>query len=221
MDNTKGKLDMWYAKAVTLGKISSIEIGKALCRVYIVTTWIWPNNITLGRLRNSKSAELDIVRPVEKKCVSCSAVSDSATPWTIAHQAPPSMGVSRQECWSGLPFSSPGDLPNRGLDPGCPRCRQALCHLSRREAQQERRRGNERRFPAVLPSCPFHPSRLEESPSASPRLWDFRLDELVTPVNKCEPQWVAWEKHHVPEVLIATREEKIGTNPRTGKTWQL
>ena len=35
-----------------------------------------------------------------------------ATPWTIAYQAPPSMGFSRQECWSGLPFPSPGDLPD-------------------------------------------------------------------------------------------------------------
>ena len=34
-----------------------------------------------------------------------------ATPWTIAHQAPLSMGVSRQEYWSGLPFLPPGDLP--------------------------------------------------------------------------------------------------------------
>ena len=37
----------------------------------------------------------------------CSVVSDSATPWTVAHQAPRSMGLSRREYWSGLPFSSP------------------------------------------------------------------------------------------------------------------
>ena len=42
------------------------------------------------------------------------------TPWTIAYQAPPSMGFSRQECWSGLPFPSPGDLPDPGIDPGSP-----------------------------------------------------------------------------------------------------
>ena len=42
------------------------------------------------------------------------------TPWTVAHQAPPSMGFSRQECWSGLPFPSPGDLPNPGIKPGSP-----------------------------------------------------------------------------------------------------
>ena len=36
-----------------------------------------------------------------------------ATPWTAAHQVPPSMGFSRQEYWSGVPFPSPGDLPDR------------------------------------------------------------------------------------------------------------
>ena len=40
------------------------------------------------------------------------------TPWTVAHQAPLSMGVSRQEYWSGLPFPSPGDLANRVIEPG-------------------------------------------------------------------------------------------------------
>ena len=39
------------------------------------------------------------------------------TPWTVAHQAPPSMGFSTQEYWSGLPFPSPGDLPDLGIKP--------------------------------------------------------------------------------------------------------
>ena len=43
-----------------------------------------------------------------------------ATPWTVARQAPLSMGFSRQEYWSGLPFPSPGDLPNPGIEPGSP-----------------------------------------------------------------------------------------------------
>ena len=38
-----------------------------------------------------------------------------ATPWTVAHQAPPFMGFSRQEHWSGLPFPFPGDLPDPGM----------------------------------------------------------------------------------------------------------
>ena len=40
------------------------------------------------------------------------------TPWTVAHQAPPTMEFSRQEYWSGLPFPSPGDLPDTGIEPG-------------------------------------------------------------------------------------------------------
>ena len=40
-----------------------------------------------------------------------------ATLWTVAHQAPLSMGFSRQESWSGLPFPSPGHLPNPGTEP--------------------------------------------------------------------------------------------------------
>ena len=42
------------------------------------------------------------------------------TPWTVACQAPLSMGFSRQEYWSGLPFPSPGDLPDPGIEPGSP-----------------------------------------------------------------------------------------------------
>ena len=49
-----------------------------------------------------------------------SCVSLFATPWTVAHQAPLSMGFSRQEYWSGVPFPSPGDLPDPGIEPGSP-----------------------------------------------------------------------------------------------------
>ena len=51
---------------------------------------------------------------------SLSRVQLFATPWTVAYQAPPPMGFSWQECWSGLPFPSPGDLPNPGIEPGSP-----------------------------------------------------------------------------------------------------
>ena len=48
--------------------------------------------------------------------LSCSLVSNSVTPWTVACQAPLSMGFSRQEYWSGLPFPSPRDLPDPGIE---------------------------------------------------------------------------------------------------------
>ena len=54
------------------------------------------------------------------KVKSLSRVRLFVTPWTVAYQAPPSMGFSRQEYWSGLPFPSPGDLPNPGIKPGSP-----------------------------------------------------------------------------------------------------
>ena len=51
-------------------------------------------------------------------------------PMTVAYQSPPSMGFSRQEYWNGLPFRSPGDLPDQGSNPGLLYCRQVLFLLS-------------------------------------------------------------------------------------------
>ena len=53
------------------------------------------------------------------------------TPQTVAHQAPLSMVFSRQECWSGLPFPTPGDLPDTGIERGSPTLQadsSPLCH---------------------------------------------------------------------------------------------
>ena len=50
------------------------------------------------------------------------------TPWTVAYQVPPSMGFSRQENWSGLPFPSPGDLPDPGIKPRSPALQVILYH---------------------------------------------------------------------------------------------
>ena len=54
------------------------------------------------------------------KVKSLSRVRLLATPWTVAYQDPLSMGFSRQEYWSGLPFPSPGDLPDPGIELGSP-----------------------------------------------------------------------------------------------------
>ena len=61
-------------------------------------------------------------------CVSHLVVSDSAIPGTVAHQAPLSMGFSRQEYWSGWPFPPPGDLPYHLNHQGSP-SRQSYDHL--------------------------------------------------------------------------------------------
>ena len=56
----------------------------------------------------------------EVKVKTLSRVRLFATPRTVAHQAPPSVGFSRQEYWSGIPFPSPEDLPNPGIELGSP-----------------------------------------------------------------------------------------------------
>ena len=52
--------------------------------------------------------------------VSCSVMSSSLEKWTVAHQASLSMEFSREQCWSGLPFPSPGDLLNSRVEFGSP-----------------------------------------------------------------------------------------------------
>ena len=64
------------------------------------------------------------------KYVSCSVMSDSAIPWTVACQAPLSMKFSRQEYWSGLSFPSLGGLPDTGIEPGPPTLWVDIYHLS-------------------------------------------------------------------------------------------
>ena len=68
----------------------------------------------------SKHLMLEWTKGWKSESVSCSAVSDSVTPWTVAHQAPLRMEFFRQKYWSELPFSSPGDLSYPGIEPGSP-----------------------------------------------------------------------------------------------------
>ena len=68
--------------------------------------FIWENN-------SEKMALPHIV-----SCVSHSVMSNSATPWNVVHQVPLSMGFSRQEYWSGVPFPIPGNLRDPGIESG-------------------------------------------------------------------------------------------------------
>ena len=74
------------------------------------------DSLTLSHLRSSNQA---LKVKVKVKVKSLSSVRLFATPWTVAYQASQSMGFSRQEYWSGVPFLSP-DLPNPGIEPGSP-----------------------------------------------------------------------------------------------------
>ena len=73
---------------------------------------------------SDKDTQLEVEPDSFKHCVKCVCVLSCfsrvwffAALWTIAHQAPLSKGFSRQEYWSGLPFPSPGDLSNPGIEP--------------------------------------------------------------------------------------------------------
>ena len=69
---------------------------------------------------NGMSSPWNALFWLSEQVKSLSHVRLFATPWTVDYQALQSMGFSRQEYWSGLPFPSPGDLPNSGIEPGSP-----------------------------------------------------------------------------------------------------
>ena len=97
-ENSWRHYDFQYQNSAGINPVLRIRFGKELNRADLnSTTRIW-----IGCVYG---------------CVSCSVMPDSATPWIATHQAPLSMEFSRQEDWSGLPFPSPGDLPNPGTEP--------------------------------------------------------------------------------------------------------
>ena len=67
-----------------------------------------------------QSMEINTWIKAKRKAKSLSRVRLFPTPWAVAYQAPPSMELSKQECWSGLPFPSPEDLPDSGIEPRSP-----------------------------------------------------------------------------------------------------
>ena len=89
------------------------EHGSLVC----CSPWGHKELDTTGWLNNNVNSVCVCVWK-KKKVKSLSCVKLFVTPWTVAYQVPPSMGFSRQEYWSGLPFPSPGDLPDPGTKPG-------------------------------------------------------------------------------------------------------
>ena len=69
---------------------------------------------TLTDIKGETDSNTIIVQSLAQSCPTL------CNPWTVAHQAPLSMGFSRQEYWSGLPFPSPGYLPDPGIEPRSP-----------------------------------------------------------------------------------------------------
>ena len=89
--------------------------------------------MSLQRVQLASQAEEEIlnVKKVKSRMLSrFSRVRLFVSPWAVACQAPPSMGFSRQEYWSGLPFPSPGYLPDPGIEPRSPTLQADTYHLS-------------------------------------------------------------------------------------------
>ena len=80
-------------------------LGFSVCNIRLFTYWRKKNSLWCTWV---------------SECESLSHVWLFVTPWTVAHQAPLSMGFSRQEYWNGMPFPSPGDLPDSRIKLGSP-----------------------------------------------------------------------------------------------------
>ena len=94
------------------------SLGKEMATHSSVLGWEIPWAEEPGRLQFMEQQGNDPLKWSEVELLS--RVRLFATPWTVAQQAPPSMEFSRQEYWSGLPFPSPGDLPDPGIKPWSP-----------------------------------------------------------------------------------------------------
>ena len=114
-------------------------------------------------------------------------MSNSATPWTAAYQAPLSMEFSRQKYWSGLPFPSPGDLPNPGIEPRSP----ALQANS-------------------LPSEP--PGKLQYL-HLSNNIWNI----LKGPASALSPAWLSASQHLLGFWLITSFTPRAPTRSTTSE----
>ena len=86
--------------------------------VYSMRLDTWAGLCTHGQGYVHMGRAMPVVLKVKVLVLSC--IQLFATPWTIACQAPLSLEFSKQEYWSGLPFPSPGDLPDPGIKPGSP-----------------------------------------------------------------------------------------------------
>ena len=137
---------------------------------------------------------------------SLSHVQLFATPWTVAHQAPPSMGFSRQEYWSGLPFPSPGNLLDTGVvNLGLLHCWWILYHLSHQGNLTlcwGGAFGSGRVDPVPLKSCPGDNHLLQKAPGAPECLEPTSLS--IPPLAHSSHTWEAPECAGSCQVFGAT-----------------
>ena len=95
--------DVWRTRKPFVMAVKASLINEDRYRCIGFNNFLWFQNLSKHECVYANSLQL---------CL-------TATPWTVAHQAPLSMGFCRQEHWSGLPCPLPGDPPNPGMEPGC------------------------------------------------------------------------------------------------------
>ena len=100
-----------------LGVCGTLQQHDRELNAYLAPMWA---HLTCHSGSENEGMPPTVSRVKESEVKSLRRVQLFATPWTVAYHAPPSVGFSRQEYWSGLPFPSPGDLPNPGIEPGSP-----------------------------------------------------------------------------------------------------
>ena len=145
---------------------------------------------------------------------SLSCVQLFVTPWTVACQAPLSMGFSRQVCWSVKPFLSPGIFPTQALNPGLLHCRQILYHLSHSGVKDDPKSSGLTTSRLELPSVE---NRTRKQVWAGEQGWGLTSSYLNLPVLKCLPDlqtkqgWGAWS---AAEQFQQTEEGFLGVEMR-------
>ena len=114
---------------ITEWEKSSVWLEEGISTLFFSTlTW------ELRKQRRQAAAQIPCLLYYACVLIRFSHVQLFATPWTVARQAPLYMGFSRQEYWSGLPFPSPVDLPNPGIEPGSPTAGRFFTIWATREA---------------------------------------------------------------------------------------
>ena len=115
------KFNIQKTKFMACAAITSWKIdGETLRDVILVGSKITANGDCSHEIKRCLLLGRKAMNNLKVKVKSLSRVRLFATPWTVAYQALLSMGFSRQESWSGLPFPSPGDLPDPGIEPRSP-----------------------------------------------------------------------------------------------------
>ena len=138
--------------------------------------------------------------------------------WTLAHKVPPSMGFSRQEYWSGLPFPSPGDLPNPGIKPRSPTLQADA-------------------LTSAPPGKPWTMCELDHKEGWAPKNWCFQaavLEKTLESPLDCKEIQPVNPKGNQPWIFIGRTDTEaeglilwppdvkswlIGKEPDAGKDW--